>query len=248
MTGGRNTKFVTAQEAVKAIKSNDDVVLSNFCSEPVLLTNALMDRAPELTGVRIFIWLFTGLSRTATPNLIMYKHIKCATTLSGRSKCVRQMISEGKADFYAVTFRNTPQLLRGGEFKSDIFMLTVAPPDKNGYCNMGINVDYSWALWNDLQVVIAEINKNMPRTQGRTALHISEIDYAVEVNDPLFELKQFPITEIETAVGRHVAELVEDGSTLQVGYGGLSEACVYFLQDKKDLGMHAEMVPEGIKE
>jgi 4-hydroxybutyrate CoA-transferase len=88
----------------------------------------------------------------------------------------------------------------------------------------------------------------MPCTEGRTALHISQIDYAVEVNLPLFELKQSPITEVEKAIGQYVAQLVEDGSTLQIGYGGLSEACVYFLQDKKDLGMHTEMVPEGIIE
>ncbi len=249
MTGGRTTKFVTAQEAVKSIKSNDDVVLSNFCSEPVLLTNALMDRAQELTNVRIFHMAIHGPFQNRYTEPDMYKHIRCATTLSGRSKCVRQMIAEGKGDFYAVTFRNTPHLLREGDFKSDVFMLSVAPPDRHGYCNLGINVDYSWAaLERPPRVVIAEINPNMPRTQGRTALHISQIDYAVEVKDPLFELKQLPITDTETAIGRHVAELVEDGSTLQIGYGGLSEACVYFLQDKKDLGMHAEMVPEGIKE
>ena len=247
MRGGRTTKYVTAQEAVKAIKSNDDVVLSNFCSEPVVLTNALMDRAPELTGVRIFHMAIHGPFQNRYLEPDMYKHIKCATTLSGRSKCVRQMIAEGKADFYAVTFCNLPHMLRQGDFKSDVFMLTVAPPDSHGYCNLGINVDYSWAaLERPPRVVIAELNPNMPRTEGRTALHISQIDYAVEVKLPLFELQQSPITAVEKSIGQYVGQLVEDGSTLQIGYGGLSEACVYFLHDKKDLGMHTEMVPEGI--
>ena len=249
MKEGHSPKVVTAEEAVKAIKSNDDVVLSNFCSEPIRLPMALMNRAEELTGVRLYHMAIHGPFQEKYLEPGMEKHVRCVTTLSGRSKAVRQLIAEGRADFYSVTFAGVPRLLREGDFKSDVFMATLAPPDDYGYCNLGINVDYAWGvLERPPRVIIAEFNPHMPRTQGRTALHISEIDYVVEVNEPLFELKQIAITDVETRVGQNVASLVEDGSTLQIGYGGLSEACIYFLKEKKDLGLHTEMVPDGARE
>ena len=242
-------KVVTPAQAVEAIKSNDDIVLANFCGEPRYLPMALMDRAQELTGVRIFHMAVRGPFQERYLEPGMEKHIRCATSLCGRSKSLRQLLKEGRADFYAVTFANVPQLLREGDFKSNVFMLTVSPPDKHGFCNLGVSVDYAWgAIERPPRVIIAEINPNMPRTQGRTSLHISHIDYVVEVDEPLFELEQFPITEVEKTIGGYVAELVEDGATLQVGYGGVSEAVLYFLKDKKDLGIHTELVPEGVRE
>ena len=160
---------------------------------------------------------------------------------------MRQMVKLGRADYFPVTFAAIPRLLREGAFKSDVFMLTVSPPDNDGYCSLGVSVDYAWgAIERPARAIIAEINPHMPRTHGRTGLHISKIDYAIEVDEPLFELPQSPITEIEKRIGGHVAELVDNGSTLQVGYGGTSESALYFLKGKKDLGIHTEMVPEGI--
>ncbi len=249
MENARLSKVVNPEQAVEAVKSNDDVVLANFCGEPRYLPSALMDRATELKGVRIFHVAVRGPFQERYLEPGMEKHIRCATTLSGRSKCVRQALKQGNADFYAVTFAGVPRLLREGDFKSNVFMLTVSPPDKQGYCSLGVSVDYAWgALERPPRVIIAEINPNMPRTYGRTFLHISRIDYVVEVNEPLFELEQFPITDIEKTIGGYVAELIEDGATLQVGYGGLSEAVIYFLKGKKDLGIHTEIVPEGVKE
>ncbi len=240
---------MTPEQAVEAIKSNDDVVLANFCGEPRYLPQALMNRATELTGVRLFHMAVHGPFQERYLEPGMERHIKCATPLCGRSKSVRQLLKDGRADFYAVTFANIPRLLREGDFKSDVFMLTVSPPDNHGYCSLGVSVDYAWgALERPARVIIAEVNPNMPRTQGRTSIHFSQIDYVVEVGEPLFELEQFPITEVEKTIGGHVAGLVEDGATLQVGYGGVSEAVLYFLKDKKDLGIHTEMVPEAIRD
>lgn len=249
MRDSRSPKLVTAEQAVEAIRSNDDVVLSNFCSEPILLPPALMNRAPELSGVRLYHMAIHGPFQQRYVEPGMEKHVRCATTLTGRSRYVRQLIAEGRADFYSITFSNVPRLLREGDFKSDVFMVTVAPPDKDGNCNLGVDVDYAWgALERPPRVVIAEMNPHMPRTKGKTALHLSQIDYVVEVNQPLFELPQITITSLETKIGGYVANLVEDGSTLQIGYGGLSEACTYSLKSKKDLGMHTEMVPEGLRD
>jgi len=242
-------KAVTAEEAVEAIRPHDDVVLANFGAEPRLLPMALMNRAPELVGVRIFQLQPFGPFQNRYLEPGMEKHIKCATAFCGRRNATRQLVREGRADFYPVTFGNIPSLLREGDFRSDVFMLTVSPPDNHGYCSLGVSVDYAWGvLERPARVIIAEINPNMPRTQGRSFIHISQIDYALEVNEPLYEYEQFPVTDIEMKIGGHVASLIEDGCTLQIGYGSVSEAAIHFLKDKKDLGIHTEMVPEGLKD
>ena len=242
-------KAVTAEEAVEAIESHDDVVLANFCGEPRLLPMALISRAHELLGVRIFHYAAFGPFQDKYLEPEMEKHIRCATAFCGRRKSVRQLLSEGRADFYPVTFGNTPRLLREGDFRSDALLLTVSPPDRDGHCSLGVSVDYArGALERPPRVVIAEVNPNMPKTHGRSFIHVSKIDYIVEVDQPLYELEQSPITEIQARIGQHVAALVEDCSTLQIGYGGVSEATVHFLKDKKNLGIHTEMVPEGLRE
>jgi 4-hydroxybutyrate CoA-transferase len=242
-------KIVTAEKAVQAIKSHDDVVLANFCGEPHFLPTALMDRAPELAGVRIFHLTPFGPFQNKYLEPGMEKHIRCATAFCGRSKNIRQLLSEGRADFYPVTFGNIPRLFREGDFRSDVFMLTVSSPDRNGYCSLGVSVDYAWgALERPPRAVIAEVNPNMPRTHGRSFIHISQIDYIVEVMQPLYELEQSSITDVETKIGQNVAALVEDYATVQIGYGGVSEAVVHFLKGKRDLGIHTEMVPEGLRE
>jgi len=242
-------KFVTPERAVEAIKSDDDVVLANFCGEPRYLPMALMDRASELTNVRVFHMAVHGPFQKKYSEPGMHRHVRCATPFCGRSQSVRQMVRTGLADFFPVTFAGVPRLLREGAFKSDVFMLTVSPPDADGYCSLGVSVDYAWgAIERPARSIIAEINPRMPRTQGKTDLHISRIDFAVEVDEPLFELPQAPITDVERKIGGNLAELVPNGSTLQVGYGGTSESVLYFLKEKRDLGIHTEMVPEGIRD
>ena len=242
-------KTVTAEKAIEAIKSHDDVVLANFCGEPRLLPMALLNRAHELLGVRIFHYAAFGPFQDKYLEPGIEKHIRCATAFCGRRKNVRQLLSEGRADFYPVTFGNTPRLLREGDFRSNALLLTVSPPDRDGQCSLGVSVDYArGALERPPRVVIAEVNRNMPKTHGRSFIHVSLIDYIVEVDQPLYELEQSPITEVQARIGQHVAALVEDCSTLQIGYGGVSEATVHFLKDKKDLGIHTEMVPEGLRE
>lgn len=242
-------KIVTAEKAMQAIKSHDDVVLANFCGEPRLLPMALMNRAHELLGVRIFHYAAFGPFQDRYLEPGMEKHIRCATAFCGRRKSVRQLLNEGRADFYPVTFGDTPRLLREGDFRSDVLLLTVSPPGRDGYCSLGVSVDYAQgAIERPPRVVIAEVNPNMPKTHGRSFIHVSKIDYIIEVDQPLYELEQSPITEIQVRIGQYVAALVEDCSTLQIGYGGVSEAVVHFLKDKKNLGIHTEMVPEGLRE
>jgi len=244
----KQTKFVTAEEAVKAIRSGDEIVLANFCAEPRHLPMSLVERAGELSGCRIFHLTPFGpfQKRMADPG--MEQHIRIATPFCGRRKDVRRLLREGRADFYTMSFARYPELLRSGDFRSDVLMLTVSPPDDYGYCSLGVSVDYIHAvLERPCRLVLAEINPNMPVTYGRSFIHISDIDYAVETRDPIFELEQFEVTDIERSIGENVASIVEDGSTVQIGYGAISEAAILFLGGKKDLGMHSEMVPEHVR-
>ncbi|MBI2858287.1 MAG: acetyl-CoA hydrolase/transferase family protein [Chloroflexi bacterium] len=247
MPSEKKPRFVSAHTAVEAVRSNDDVVLANFCGEPHRLPTALMDRASELTGVRLFHFTVHGPFQERYLEPGMEKHVRCATAFCGRSKAVRECVRSGRADFYPVTFGKVPHLLREGDFRSDVLMITVSPPDAAGYCSLGVSVDYAWAaLERPARVVIAEVNRNMPRTQGRSFVHLSRFDSLVEVDEPIWEMPQPPMTDVETKIGEHIASLVDDGSTLQTGYGALSEAVIRALKHKKDLGVHTEMVPDGM--
>lgn len=244
----KKTKFVTAVDAVKAIRSGDEIVLANFCAEPRHLPMSLLERASELYGCRIFHLTPFGPFQKKMAEPGMEDHIRIATPFCGRRKDIRRLLKEGRADFYAMSFARYPEVLRSGDFKSDVLMLTVSPPDDYGYCSLGVSVDYIHAvLERPCRLVLAEINPNMPVTYGRSFIHISDIDYAVETRDPIFELEQFEVTDVERRIGENVASLVEDGSTVQIGYGAISEAAILFLGGKRDLGMHSEMVPEHVR-
>lgn len=244
----KKTKFVSADEAVKAIRSGDEIVLANFCAEPHHLPMSLVERASELKSCRIFHLTAFGPFKEKMADPGMENHLRIATPFCGRRKDVRRLLQEGRADFYATSFGRYPELLRTGDFKSDVLMLTVSPPDECGYCSLGVSVDYIFAvLERPCRLVLAEINPNMPVTYGRSFIHMSDIDYAVETKDPVFELEQFEVTDIERRIGENVAALIENGSTIQIGYGAISEAAILFMGDKKDLGMHGEMVPEHVR-
>ena len=128
----------------------------------------------------------------------------------------------------------------------DVCMLQLSPPDKHGYCSYGTSCDYTKAASECAKLVIAEINPNMPRVLGDNFIHISNIDYIVEIDYPLPELKSKPINDVEKAIGENCAKLIENGSTLQLGIGSIPDAVLMFLHDKKDLGIHSEMVSDGI--
>ncbi len=246
--GNKKTKFVTAKEAVQYMKSGDKIVLANFCAEPLYLPDELMDRASELEGCELFHLTPFGSFQEKYLNPDMEKNVRCATSFVGRRRSIRKLLKEGRADFYPVSFSGIPALLKSGEYKCDVFMLSISPPDERGYCSLGVSVDYAWGcIERPARLIIAEINPNMPVTYGKSFIHISDIDYAVYIEDKIFTFEQFEITNLEKSIGENAASLVEDGSTIQIGIGAISEAAINFLHGKKDLGMHTEMIPEGLR-
>ena len=238
-------KYCTAEEAVRLIQSGSKVVLSNFCSEPHQLPAALMNRSEELHDVQVFHLKPCGkfIERYLEPS--MERHIKCATAFAGGSRPIVQLLSEGRADFYPLPLSEISSLLKTGAFKPDAFMCTVAPPDEEGYCSLGVSVDYGRVASETARIVIAEVNENMPRTCGDSLIHLSRIDRIVEATEPIYELPSTGIANLEK-LGENVASLVEDESTIQIGFGAISESIAPFLKDKKDLGMHTEMLPETV--
>lgn len=243
--GDKSHRIISGNEAAQLVKSGDRVVLANFCGEPHILPNLIMDRASELTDVRFLHLRPSGrfIDRYLEPG--MEKRIKCATAFAGGSKPIIQLLKEGRGDFYPIPLSKVPWLFRSGTFRPDIFIPTVSPPDDKGFCSLGISVDYALAAIETARNVIAEVNENMPRTGGDSLVHVSKLDYLVEANEPLYEIPTPTVTKIEKQLAENVAELVEDGATIQIGYGAVSESIPPFLKEKRDLGMHTEMFPES---
>jgi len=238
-------KAVSAQEAARVVKSGDKVVLANLCGEPHVLPNLIMDRARELTDVRFFHLRPCGqfIERYLEPG--MEKHVRCATAFAGGSKPIVQLMKEGRADFYPIPLSKVPSLFRNGSYRPDAFVTTITPPDDNGYCSLGVSVDYAHAAIETARIVIAEVNENVPRTGGDSLVHLSDIDYMVADHEPLYEMPVPKITNLEKRMAENVADLVDDEATIQIGYGAVSESIPPFLKEKRDLGMHTEMFPES---
>ncbi len=235
-------KICTAEEAVKRVKSGDRIVFSHAAGEPLVLPVALMQRMDELKGVEIVHMVPMGEALYCKPKYAgSFRHVSLFT-----GGPTREAIWENRADYIPYFFSEIPFLFET-VLPVDIAMVTVSPPDKKGFCSLGVSVDYTKKAVECARTVIAEVNPTMPRTHGDSFIHVSQIDCFVEVNMPIHELKSGQLTEVEENIGRHVAELIEDGCTLQLGIGGIPDAVLKNLTSFKDLGIHSEMVSDGVK-
>lgn len=235
-------RTVSAREAVKKIKSNDNIVFGHALGEPQLLPEAMVERAHELSNVSIFHMGSWGKGLYTRPE--MQGHFTHKSFFIGHSS--RQAYAEGRVDYIPSFFSEIPLLFRDNIIPVDVAMVTVTPPDEHGFCSLGISVDYTRQAIKSAPLVLAEVNPQMPRTYGDTWIKVQEIDYFVQANLPLWEIPMPPIGEVEREIGRQVASLVEDGSTLQIGLGAIPDAILNFLTEKRDLGMHSEMISDSI--
>jgi 4-hydroxybutyrate CoA-transferase len=236
------SRITTAEQAVKAVKSGDRVVLGHACGEPQLIVDALVARAEELTGVEIAHEVPMGKGLYCLPQY--EKSFRHNALFAGKPS--RQAIKEGRADYTSIYLHELPALFRSGVFPIDVALVTVSPPDENGYVSLGISVDYTLQAIRSAKTVIAEVNPNMPRTGPVSLVKVEEIDYFVEVDVPLIELQPPVIGEVEKIIGQNIAELIKDGDCLQLGIGAVPDAILHFLKDKKDLGIHSEMISDGV--
>lgn len=235
-------EYITAENAVKIIKSGDRVFLHSVAMTPHTLIDAMCGRNGELKDVEIVHIHTEGPAPYVLPEMRKsFFHNACF--VGGN---VRQAVQSGIADYIPVFLSEMPLLFKRGILPIDVAMISVSPPDKHGFCSLGSSVDITLSAINAAKCVIAEVNPNIPRTHGDGYIHFSQIHYAIEVNTPVYEVKPKPIMETEQKIGRYIAELVEDGATLQMGIGAIPDAVLAELGNHKQLGVHTEMFSDGV--
>jgi 4-hydroxybutyrate CoA-transferase len=236
-----NKRRCPAEEAVRAIQSGQRVFLTGNCSVPEVILAALVDYAPELKDVEIVQLLTLSAGEYVKPE--MEGHLRVNTMFI--SADVREAVGAGRADFTPVFLSEVPRLLRE-ELPLDVALIHVSPPDEHGFCSYGVEVGVTKTAAEAARMVIAEVNSQMPRSLGDSFIHLSKIDRLVEVDYPLPEFRQGEPSAIQQAIGRYIAEMIEDGSTLQTGIGGIPDAVLGSLTDKQDLGIHTELFSDGV--
>ena len=235
-------KYVTAAEAVQVVKSGDRVYVQAAAATPTILTKALTDRASELRDVEVCHLHTEGDAPYANPELADSFHVN--SFFIGAN--VRHTLKAGNGSYTPVFLSELPLLFRKNVVKLDVAFIHVSPPDMHGYCSLGVSVEASVAAIENAKIVIAQVNPNMPRTFGDGILHVSEINYLVEVNVPIYAHEVAPFTVEEEKIGAYVASLIEDKSTLQMGIGSIPNAALSKLTNHKDLGLHTEMFSDGV--
>jgi 4-hydroxybutyrate CoA-transferase len=235
-------RIVTAEEAVVGIRSGEQVFVHGGAATPSVLLDALVARAPELESVSMVHFHTEGPGPHLAPEMASHFRHK-ALFIGGNA---RLAVNEGRADYVPIFLSDVPDLFTSGTLPLDAALLNVTRPDSHGFCSLGTSVDAALAASRTATVVIAQLNASMPRTLGDTFIHESQIDLGVEVDVPPYERAEPPPGEVERRIGEHVAELIEDGATLQLGIGAIPSATALALGDKHDLGIHTEMFTDAV--
>jgi acyl-CoA hydrolase len=235
-------KYVSAEEALKLIRSGDRVLVQGASATPQTLLKAMTARAPELRDVEVVHIHTEGFCDYAKPEY--NESFKTSCFFIGSN--MRPYIQMGSAQYNPVFLSDIPVLFRNGTLPIDVVLLNVSPPDKHGYCSLGTSVDIIVGGLETAPILIAQVNPNMPRTQGDGIVHIDRFAACVAVDEPIYEMPVGIPNKEETLIGQHIANMIEDGSTLQMGIGGIPNAVLTCLHHHRNLGVHTEMFSEGI--
>ena len=237
-------KYVSPSEAVGLIDSGDSIYIQGSTSIPEVLSQALADRGNELKDVTIYAAFAVG-RREAPFCKPEYKEAFNVKSLFVANN-IRRWLADGYGTTIPAFLGEIPAMFRDGTLPLDAVFLNVSPPDKDGYCSFGVSADLAVSALECVRKVIVQINKAMPYSYGDALIHVSRIDAAVEVDDPLVEVPTAVPTETDSAIGRHIAELIPDGATLQIGVGGIPNAVLSALKDHQHLGLHTEAMTDGV--
>ncbi len=236
-------KLLTAEESVKKIQNGSRVFLGTGCGEPQELIRAMVEDTP-IQDIIIYQMLSSTLARYVNDENFLSRF---SLKLFFISILMRQAAFEGKIDYIPVYLSQIPKIFEHNEIGIDVALVQVSPPDQHGYCSLGISVDITLSGMKNAKMVIAQVNSQMPRTWGDAVVHMDDLDYIVEYEEPLVESLPRPKnTKVIERIGHYVNMLVDDGATLQVGFGHLPDAVVPFLADKKDLGIHTQVITDGL--
>ncbi|HZP16921.1 MAG TPA: acetyl-CoA hydrolase/transferase C-terminal domain-containing protein [Terriglobales bacterium] len=237
-----SARLQTAEQALRSLKSGMRVYIHPGCAEPQQLIEAMMRRASEVRDVEVVHMRTMGAAPYAAPE--MAGHFRHNSFFAGPN--VRSAINEGRADYTPIDLSEIEELFETGAMPLDLALVQVTPPDSHGFCSLGVGVDTTLTAVKCARHVVAQVNNYMPRTCGDSYVHVNDLDAVVEWSQPLCELKQPIVTDMHVKIARNVAGLIEDGAVLQTGIGGIPEAALPFLMDRKDLAIHSELVTDAV--
>lgn len=236
-------KIVTAEEAVMAVETGNRIFLTGNCSVPAIILDALVRRAPDLNNVEICHALTVGSADYVSPE--MEGHLRVNALFIGPN--VRKAVQEGRADFTPVLLSEFTLLFKQGHLPVEIAMIHLSPPDEHGFCSFGVEVGLSKTIAESAKIIIAEVNEQMPRTLGDSFIHVNKLDYIIPVNYPLPEVPMGGEgDQVVEKIAEHIAELIPDEATMQMGIGAIPDAVLKYLYHKKDLGVHTELFSDGV--
>ncbi|MFO7919028.1 MAG: GNAT family N-acetyltransferase [Anaerolineae bacterium] len=238
-------KTMSARDALLQIRSGSRVFLSPGCGEPQHLLNELVDlggAAGRLNDVEIVHMLTIGSAPHARKRYD--RHFRHNSLFVGPG--VRSAVAEGLADYTPIFLSEIPSLFQSGRMPLDAALIQVTPPDKFGFCSLGVSVEAVKAAAEAAELVIAQVNPQMPRTLGDSFMNVEDINVLVDYEEPILEVESPEPDDVALAIARHATRLIENGSTIQVGIGRIPNAILYGLSDKKDLGVHTEMFSDGL--
>jgi 4-hydroxybutyrate CoA-transferase len=235
-------RLVSAAEAAAVVRSGDRVYLHCAAATPSVLLQAMVDRAEELHNVSVVHLHTEGPGPHLAPE--MAGHFRHRALFIGPN--ARAAVNEGRADYVPVFLSDVPRLFLSGALPLDVVFVNATPPDKHGFCSLGTSVEAIHAAIRAAKTVVVQLNGSMPRTLGDSFIHVDDIDLGVEVDVPPYEHTAPRIGEVERRIGAHVADLVPDGATLQLGIGAIPAATALALTDKHDLGIHTEMFTDAV--
>jgi len=238
------SRITTPDEAVKAVKSGDRMFLTGNASVPLQLLAALVKRAPELENVEICHPLAICPSDYVSPE--MEGHLRVNSMFISAN--VRKAVNEGRADFTPVMLSEFPLLFKNGHLPLDVALIHVSPPDQHGFCSMGAESGLTISAAEVAKIVIAQVNEQMPRTLGDTLMHVDRMHHIVLVDCPMTEMAMSEDVDQDVVekIAAHIAGLIPDGATMQLGIGAIPNAVLKYLLDKKDLGIHSELISDGV--
>lgn len=235
-------KCNTALEAVSKIKSGQHIFIHTAAAAPQPLVEALVQRADELSNITVYQMHTEGPAPYTNEE---YQDTFTTNALFIGANC-RKAVNEGRVNFIPCFLSEVPIMFRSGIIPLDVALIQVSPPDSKGFCSLGVSVDASRAAIEKSELVIAQVNPKMPRTHGDSFIHISDIDDYVLIETELAEHAPKPLTEVEQKIGQHIAGIIEDGATLQMGIGSIPDAVLSCLGNHKNLGVHTEMFSDGV--
>lgn len=235
------SKLVKAEEAVAPIKSGDKISISGNAAAPYVLLNALAQRKDDLKNVGVFTLLMLGENPLSKPD--MRGRFRLKSLFVGPAD--RAAVNEGRADYYPIFLYEIPGLFRT-QVQLDVAVIHTSLPDEHGFVSLGVETIATKAAAETAKVVIAQVNDRMPRVLGDCFLHVSRLSKIVEVSEPLPTLAPKPFSDVENQIAQHITTLIDDRATLQLGIGGIPDAVLALLKGKKDLGIHTEMVSDGV--